>query len=103
MQRALPPDYASQIDARFVQILKDPGSRRVTYGTPRGGAICGTANARNSFGGYTGAQVFLAYFNKQGQLEALKIYLEKELALKRFALDMDAQLLKACGAFGNGE
>ncbi len=59
----------------FSGVLKDPDSARYQFMpavngiarmgslTMKGWFMCGTINAKNSFGGYTGAQPFLAYFN----------------------------------------
>jgi len=66
-QVALPPDYREQIDANFVRTLKDPDSRKVVYhGNPYGSLVCGTVNARNAYGGYTGQQIFAAFFQPAG-------------------------------------
>lgn len=58
----------------FAGVLKDPDSAKyrfmpVVNGIARMGSLtmkgwfmCGTINAKNSFGGYTGAEPFLAYF-----------------------------------------
>lgn len=49
----------SQARAAVTSQLRDPESARfgpLTRG--RGGAVCGTVNARNGFGGYTGAAPF---------------------------------------------
>jgi hypothetical protein len=72
---ALPPDYREQIDADFVRTLKDPDSRKITYqGTPYGSLVCGTVNARNSYGGYTGQQLFVAYFSQAGTLATVLLF-----------------------------
>jgi hypothetical protein len=112
--RSLPSDYKARIDAAFVRILKDPDSRKIEYGqTTYGSAVCGTVNARNAFGGYTGRQVFLVYFDTTGGLEHLKIYNESEMktmsrnkpwfqddALSQqlwHETDVERQLLRQCG------
>jgi hypothetical protein len=69
---SMPKDYRKQIDARLVQRLKDPDSRKVEFGTTAGGLACGTVNAKNSYGGYTGKQIFTAVF-KSGTLADLDI------------------------------
>jgi len=72
---ALPPDYREQIDADFVRTLKDPDSRKIAYqGDPYGSLVCGTVNARNSYGGYTGQQLFVAYFSQAGTLAAVLLF-----------------------------
>jgi hypothetical protein len=51
----LPSNYQQLIDARFAHILKDPDSRKVELSAhPYGSLVCGTINARNSYGGYVG-------------------------------------------------
>lgn len=60
----------------FEQTLKDPDSARYRFRPYRRGVLdlsggrawagvfmCGAVNARNSYGGYTGHQTFLAYFD----------------------------------------
>ena len=70
-----PSDFRRQIDRRLSEILKDPESRRVLYdGAPGGGIVCGLVNAKNSFGGYTGAQPFYAWFVFNGHLVEVEIY-----------------------------
>lgn len=96
-EQTLPPNYAQMIDARLAQILKDPDSRKIAYqGQTYGGAICGTVNARNSFGGYTGSQPFLAYF-VAGVLLHLDIYPENRLQKLHYDEEVEAQLLRRCG------
>jgi hypothetical protein len=69
----LPKNHKVQIDTSFVRTLKDPDSRKITYtGNPYGSLVCGTINARNSYGGYTGPQPFYAYFAPNGQLAELQ-------------------------------
>ena len=85
---SLPANYRDLIDAYFVATLKDPDSRRIDYGSnPYGSLVCGTVNAKNSYGGYTGKQPFHAYFTVEGKLAELVIYPPNELeavrALKR--------------------
>jgi hypothetical protein len=77
---SLPANYQQVIDAYFVTTLKDPDSRRIVYGSnPYGSLVCGTVNARNSFGGYTGQQPFYAYFTAWGEVAELVIYPPREL------------------------
>jgi hypothetical protein len=65
----LPVDYKKKIDQYLIGYLKDPDSRKVTFGpTPYGGLACGEVNAKNSYGGYTGAQPFYAIFNERGNI-----------------------------------
>jgi Domain of unknown function (DUF4124) len=97
-QLALPTNYAEQIDKAFVQRLKDPASRQIGYiGKPYGSAVCGTINAKNSFGGYTGQQVFLAYFNGAGDLAHLEIYKDEDFKSLKYSDDLDATLIRQCG------
>jgi hypothetical protein len=97
-QLALPKNYAEQIDKAFVQRLKDPASRQISYvGKPYGSAVCGTVNAKNSFGGYTGQQVFLAYFDGAGDLAHLEIYKDKDFEGLKYSDDLDATLVRQCG------
>lgn len=99
-QRPLPQTYAIQIDQALRRMLKDPDSRKIEYvGHPYGSAICGTVNAKNSFGGYTGKQVFLAYFDQSAALAELKIYSDENLVRAQYALeeDLNANLLQRCG------
>ncbi len=65
----LPKDYKIKIDKHLVDILKDPDSRKVEFlRTPKGSLVCGTINAKNSYGGYTGKKPFTAYFSQSGEL-----------------------------------
>jgi hypothetical protein len=65
----LPVNYRQQIDAYFAATLIDPDSRKIEIlKNPYGSLVCGYVNARNSFGGYTGRQVFATYFNAEGKL-----------------------------------
>jgi hypothetical protein len=94
----LPKNYAEQIDKRFAQLLKDPASRQIAYkGKPYGSAVCGTINAKNSFGGYTGQQVFLAYFDEVGDLAHLEIYKDEDFKGLQYSDDLDATLIRQCG------
>jgi hypothetical protein len=91
-------NYAEQIDKSFVQRLKDPNSRQIAYvGKPYGSAVCGTINAKNSFGGYTGQQVFLAYFHETGDLAHLEVYNDERLNHLQYFDDLDATLIRQCG------
>ena len=98
-QAARPSDYQQRVDAVLVRLLKDPVSRQITYtATPYGSLVCGTVNARNSFGGYTGAQPFVAYFDSQGSLGDFKVYPAKELKTALLiGEDLEQQLLRDCG------
>jgi hypothetical protein len=76
----VPKNYQKLIDAGFIAILKDPDSRRIEYTSmPYGSFVCGTINARNSYGGYTGRQPFFAYFDAKGNIAELRIYSDKDL------------------------
>jgi hypothetical protein len=77
---ALPPNYREQIDADFVRTLKDPDSRKIVYqGNPYGSLVCGTVNARNSYGGYVGQQLFSAYFSQAGTLATVLVFSPEEI------------------------
>lgn len=63
-------------EARFVVVasLKDPASAVFGAFTPgKGSAVCGQVNARNSFGGFTGARAFV-YSPDGPALDQLYIY-----------------------------
>jgi hypothetical protein len=69
-----PVDYRSAVEQYFEENLKDPDSRKVTYGpAPTTGAVCGKVNAKNTYGGYTGAEPFLAYFDAAGKIAKFEI------------------------------
>src|SRR5262245_3266310 len=92
-QRALPADYHILIDAAFVQRLKDPDSRKIDYiGHFYGSAVCGTVNARNSFGGYTGRHMFLAYFDGVGRLLDLQVYNDEQFSSLKYFDDLATPL-----------
>jgi hypothetical protein len=58
-QAATQSDPNAEARAAVLAALKDPESARfgpMTAGKP--GTVCGTVNARNSFGGYTGNRAF---------------------------------------------
>jgi hypothetical protein len=77
---ALPQNYREQIDADFVRTLKDPDSRKIEYkGNPYGSLVCGTVNARNSYGGYTGQQLFSAYFSQAGTLATVDVFTPEDI------------------------
>jgi|GEM_PF-4373315 len=104
-QTSLPADYAQRIDAAFVAILKDPDSRKISaMFTPAGSVVCGMINARNSFGGYTGPQPFMGYFDPPGQVIFLQSYSSQEVVqLRRMACPpgnfryVEYVLMRACG------
>ena len=97
-QQSLPSDYRAKIDRAFVYMLKDPDSRKIDYvGRPYGSAVCSTVNARNSFGGYTGRQIFLASFDAQGGLERLQIYSDDDMGRMLDNTSSEGQLLRQCG------
>jgi len=65
----LPKDYRAKVDNYFFENLKDPDSRKIEFRShPFPGLVCGTINARNSYGGYTGRQPFIAYYRKDNSL-----------------------------------
>src|SRR5437660_70811 len=75
----LPNSYKEQIDEQVVAQLKDPDSRKIAYlANPYGSLICGTINAKNSYGGYVGAQPFHAYFTPDGHIGNLSIFTPKD-------------------------
>lgn len=77
----LPPDYQQQVKTYFNSILKDPESARYTFEPPfkaysqdgslsstgggvRYGYVTGVqVNAKNSYGGYTGNQLYVFMFS----------------------------------------
>ena len=104
-QTALPADYAQRIDAAFVAILKDPDSRKLSsMFTPSGSVVCGMINACNSFGGYTGSQPFMGYFDALGHVIFLRSYSAQEIvSLRKMACPPgnmrygEYVLMRACG------
>jgi type II secretory pathway pseudopilin PulG len=70
----VPADYRAQVDAALARQLRDPDSRRVlSLRNPYGGLFCGEVNARNGFGGMTGATAFYGWFSPEGQLTRLVV------------------------------
>lgn len=83
----LPPDYQEQIHGFLDVALKDPYSAHVDIGTPRkaaalrglvngggyayGYSVTVAVNAKNSFGGYTGTEVYTFFFAATGKMAAL--------------------------------
>ena len=67
---AYPNDYQAVVQSFFAATLKDPASAQYTFTPPSRGwnalsfetkygwRVCGTINAKNGFGGYSGAQPF---------------------------------------------
>jgi hypothetical protein len=56
------PPVLPREDARLELVraqLKDPASAQFSNVRAVGGVLCGNVNARNSFGGYTGARAFI--------------------------------------------
>lgn len=94
-----PADFQARIDAMLLRILKDPDSRKVAFtALPWGSLVCGTVNARNSLGGYTGAQPFVTYFTAQKEMGHFKVYTDNDLLTARIsATDIERELLQACG------
>ncbi len=76
-----PADGPAQIDSYFRETLKDPDSaKQYTISEPfdcrtgdasRATCICAEINASNSYGGYTGAQLFRAIFDEGGHLSSV--------------------------------
>jgi len=84
----LPDDYQEQIKAYFNRVLKDPESARYTFEPPfkaysqdgslsstKGGVSYGYAvgvqvNAKNSYGGYTGNQLYVIMFSNGTMYDA---------------------------------
>jgi hypothetical protein len=97
-QIPLPSDYQARIDVVLSRVLKDPDSRKVTYtALPWGSLVCGTVNAKNSFGGYTGAQPFVTYFTAQKEMGHFKIYTAQELnTTLAGGTDLEKEFLRAC-------
>lgn len=62
----LTPQQKTEIEHSVLALLKDPESAR--FGPMRAGtvagatAVCGWVNAKNSFGGYTGMELFYSRF-----------------------------------------
>ena len=78
----VPPDYQTQIDARFAQTLIDPNSRRIEFlKAPYGGLVCGAVNAKDRFGQYSGRHPFFAIFSPGGMLLRLNQFSPEELAI----------------------
>jgi len=69
-----PADYKAQIDSSLKDILKDPDSRKVEFLAVHGGVVCGSVNAKNSYGGYTGPQPFGAAFDEHSKLKLVRIF-----------------------------
>jgi hypothetical protein len=83
--------------------LKDPDSRKVTFGlTPYGGLACGEVNAKNSYGGYTGAQPFYAIFDASGNISTFLLFSSsqmRELRNNQYLNDTEYhKFLADCGA-----
>lgn len=94
----LPHDYQKIVDQRLAQELKDPDSRKVQFAaTPYGGLVCGTVNAKNSYGGFTGGQPFFAVFDAEGNLSSFETHSYSDLnGYGREGL-IDLQFFRACG------
>lgn len=77
---AVPDDYKEKIDAFLDNYLKDPQSKLVEYVIqPKGSLVCGSINAKNSYGGYTGKEPFYAYFGRDGSLKGFEKYDLKDI------------------------
>ena len=83
MRTATPPesqkDAEAMVIAFFAETLKDPESARYTFRPIKRGwitarpnirwfgwFICGTINAKNSYGGYVGRRPFIVHFHHDG-------------------------------------
>jgi hypothetical protein len=98
-----PADYQSRIDVAFSLLLKDPASRQIRYtALPWGSLVCGTVNAKNSFGGFTGAQPFVIYFTEQQRIGHFKVYTDKEIQRAKLTVSgsldeaIEKVLVEAC-------
>ena len=49
----------AKAEAKVEDLLKDPDSAKFTRVKVKGVVVCGYVNAKNSFGGYTGAKAFM--------------------------------------------
>ena len=101
-----PANYRKVADARIASILKDPDSRKVRFGAmPYGGLVCGTVNAKNSYGGYVGDQPFYAVFDRSKELQTLMLFTDDEYTTFRQSKDPGDvgyeyhKLLKDCGFY----
>lgn len=79
-----PVFHRSMAKVVFDTVLKDPDSARITYHDLEKGWVCAgiddpgafcwkmpvTVNAKNAFGGYTGAQTWVFWFNNTQMLSA---------------------------------
>jgi hypothetical protein len=71
---SVPSNYKTQIDRALARTLIDPDSRKVEFTVnPYGGLVCGRVNAKNSFGGYTGYNQFIAIYDSSKTLTRLQI------------------------------
>jgi hypothetical protein len=101
-----PADYKKPVDLYIAGLLKDPESRKVVYtGNPYGGLVCGTINAKNSYGGYTGAEPFYAVFDSNKKISELIMLSASDANLFRRSNNIDDpgyeyyKLLTDCGAY----
>lgn len=111
MAKELPPepkDTAIKIDARFKEVLKDLDSFknyavtnnfvcRDAFRFGKAWCTCARGNAKNSYGGYTGVKMFIAYFGQDGQIRifdtAWQMGMEKECARQNW-VERDAALFR---------
>ena len=70
----VPSDYQQKVDGHLAVTLKDPDSRKVQFTSTKGCVACGQVNAKNSYGGYVGAQPFGALFLPDGSVRAFHIF-----------------------------
>lgn len=93
---ALPADYKPKSDALLASILKDPDSRKVQWVGTSGSVACGTVNAKNSYGGYTGAKVFATLFDPSGSVLSIEIF-PSDPEEMRFFKEREKAMAMACG------
>jgi len=102
-QGVVPKDYRQKVDRWMVENLKDPDSRKVEFGKASHVVACGTVNAKNSYGGYTGKKPFTAWFTAGSEVEGLLMWTDKDLATwEKATLPSDLGykyhwLMAACG------
>jgi len=102
-QGRVPKDCNKKIDKWMIDNLKDPDSRKVEFGKNTQVVACGSVNAKNSYGGYTGKKPFTAWFTSTGDLADLMTWDEKDLSTWKSASSPDELgfkyhwLMAACG------
>ena len=103
-----PTDTAIKIDARFKEVLKDRDSFKnyaVTnnfvckdaFKFGKAWCACARGNAKNSYGGYTGVKMYIAYFWPNGEIRifdtAWQMGMEQECSRQNW-VERDAGLLR---------